>query len=43
MKCLICENKNIIFVSDYKLEIDADEEYFKDCKIKKNFKENYST
>lgn len=33
MKCLICENKNIIFVSDYKLEIDADEEYFKDCKI----------
>jgi len=35
MRCLICENENVAFVSDYKLEIEADAEYFKDCKIYK--------
>ena len=35
MKCLICENKNTILIGDYKLEIDTDEKYFKDCKIYK--------
>tara|TARA_B110000967_G_C18899725_1_gene573785 strand:+ start:5790 stop:6755 length:966 start_codon:yes stop_codon:yes gene_type:complete len=33
MKCLICENKNVNFLSDYKLEIEADASYFKGCKI----------
>ena len=35
MKCLICENKNVTFLSDYKLEIEDDLEYFKNCKIYK--------
>ena len=35
MKCLICENKNVTFLSDYKLEIEDDVEYFKNCKIYK--------
>ena len=35
MKCIICNNTNLTFNSDYKVEVESDIQYFEKCKIYK--------